>query len=938
MEQLIYIDENDKSEAAKLTKGLINEETKTRVYVNALGTELAMKYLAQEDIDITNTHNLHNLHKLRAEFDIADILLPNIHIDVRVIYDENLIFIPKSHFDYNLTPDIYLIFKMSDEVTHVEFLGFCEPKLINKNNQNDEYYFIEKEKLSHPSSLKTYIKNFNGNTLENLTDAENELAHELAVSLVDENITDENKKNLISMLLRSVALREELEEFDNFEWISYHTVKTADFEKVEDFAVMPEETNPTTDEFEIFETADEFESFEDEIPETEEIVLDEIAELHEEIGETQSFEELTEVETLETEQEIEELPEEEILEIEDSIEENLPETTEDFPAVDLLELEPLEEIEQNDEIEPVEQVEEIENLVVEEVENIEPIEETDEVIEIATDDDVENFDENLIDNTLENNFETPELATLELADEDVQDEEPTPIPTMEDLLHDDSLEIEEEPEVMEEIDEEIPELEPIEFDSDEKEEIVKVEELEESYSDTETSKIIDALLSDNILDTLPDEDTDMDEDGTTLTSVNDLAQDNSNFVPYDEPIEIETTSFDSIEPMAETEISPVENSEPEEVTLNTFEEMPPDPMANEDEVNSEEDSEAVDINNFESSDEYIMGPPETEDLNNTVDINDLNTTSAEEETVEISTEATEYAETETPEEFLNSIAEEETVNENQPEVYENSTTITNENIVAGEVPIDINQPTVDEVSQEEIEKLELLYNNNLMENEEFEFVTSKPEKGKKAIVLAGVIVAMLAGLLLFGSMNKSDDKTAENGPNILENNLPESLDNIPQAPEQQIPDNIENVTPKDIDKSKLEDTIKQAKADAGKTKAPMIESPYIDVQKLTWSVPDYLSYNNQFKQYLQTAGKSLKLSLSSDLLLATEYAYSNLIQVDITLTKEGSLQDAKVVTSSGSTQIDNIVLRTVKETLNVLKAPAGVIIGANARIALKIYL
>ena len=58
----------------------------------------------------------------------------------------------------------------------MKFLGFFEPKLINKNNQNEEYYFIEKEKLSPVENLKEFISNFEGNTAQNLSDAELEQA------------------------------------------------------------------------------------------------------------------------------------------------------------------------------------------------------------------------------------------------------------------------------------------------------------------------------------------------------------------------------------------------------------------------------------------------------------------------------------------------------------------------------------------------------------------------------------------------------------------------------------------------------------------------------------------------------------------------------------------------------------------------------------------
>lgn len=93
---LIYIEENDKVEASLAAKGFADEEVKNRAYINALGAELALKYLTSENISINNIHNLHSVKKILEETDISDIMLPNIHIDVRVVFDENFIFIPKS--------------------------------------------------------------------------------------------------------------------------------------------------------------------------------------------------------------------------------------------------------------------------------------------------------------------------------------------------------------------------------------------------------------------------------------------------------------------------------------------------------------------------------------------------------------------------------------------------------------------------------------------------------------------------------------------------------------------------------------------------------------------------------------------------------------------------------------------------------------------------
>ena len=102
-------------------------------------------------------------------------------------------------------------------------------------------------------------------------------------------------------------------------------------------------------------------------------------------------------------------------------------------------------------------------------------------------------------------------------------------------------------------------------------------------------------------------------------------------------------------------------------------------------------------------------------------------------------------------------------------------------------------------------------------------------------------------------------------------------------------------------------------------------------------MPGSLSYSSKMQNYLRTAGKSIKLSLSADLLLATEYAYTNQVKVNLKLSKDGNVQDAKIASSSGSTQIDNIVLQSVKDTLNVVKPPSNEVKTPDFNLSLIIY-
>lgn len=778
MEQLIYIEQNDKNEASKLSKGFAIEDTKSRAYINALGTELAMKYLAQEDINVSNIYNLHNIHKIREEFDIADVMLPNIHIDVRMVYDENLIFIPKSHFEYGLTPDIYLVFNMSEDASYVKFLGFFEPKLINKNNKNDNYYFIEKEKLSHPSDLKSYIKNFNGNTTESLSEDAIEDAQKLALSLIDNDINDSDKKKLIKMLIKSSSLREEMIEFDNFEWISYHAIANDVFEDTLEEISSEEESAQeidNVDEFDLFDETDEFETTED----------------------------MTDSE----------IPAEEV-EAEDSDIDTLDAMTDDEALDEIIEEENIEEL--GDELE----------------------EDSDtEILEEETQDELQEYDE------------TSKIFDTLLSDEPMED-----------------LPFEEE--VLENVAETVS-FDNINFDDP----VENVSDDEAEYNQETTS--FDAIEP---LETISDEELPVDEEICAIDDIEPLNEENT------EPIEQEEesiASFDELETIEDTVVEEEENT-PE--TLS-FEEM------EQEEVSTEEEEVEETVSTIESLSEEPV------------------------------------------EDFLDTLADE---SEQSVVSYENSNAITNndEEFKAGEISIDINQ-TPDAEKDDEYEKLEVLYNedNDVLDkvDKNINLKAYAPEKGKKAIFLATAVITAIASLLIYAAIQKSDNKVAEQAnTNVLEKN-------ITTPEEQPIPGEVENVIP-NVSKPKLEDVAKTAQENVNKPKAPAIESAYIDVKKLGWAVPDYVSYNDSFKKYLQTAGKSLKLTLSSDLLLATEYAYSNQIQVDITLSKEGTIQNAKIAQSSGSTQIDNIVLRTVKETLSVVKAPAGVIVGDNIHLTLKIYL
>ena len=461
-ETLIYIEKENHTEAEFMSRNFVNKELKNRAYLNALGAELVTKYLTSEGIKFTNVHNLHSISKILESVDISDILLPNIHLDVRVVFDEKQIFIPKSHFELDLVPNAYVVLKLDEEFKHVELLGYFKPYQINKQNENRDYYFFDRNKLSSPASLTKFVKEYIGRTSRDISEEDLLRGRELAISLADHNISVSEEKELLELLLLSDVLRESVLEFDNFETLSYSAAPVLSESLVVPAEVTTEEENNEEDEIVEEDTNIENST---EIEPVEEISLATMA-MDEDLDLDTAFpepelEEETLVEPLEDPVSDDETSDE-------LIEEELEENTETEEEEELL-AEPIEENVQIEEIdEDNEFMEELEEATG--VSSEEPVTEKEEEFEIAEEtliEDIEPVDFDNIEETISEDTETEDELQDSIEQEideaetlEIEEEETTELSLVEPIIEE-SLEIpaEDQLEIADNVEEEI--LEPV---------------------------------------------------------------------------------------------------------------------------------------------------------------------------------------------------------------------------------------------------------------------------------------------------------------------------------------------------------------------------------------------------------------------------------------------------------------------------------------------
>lgn len=1113
MEQgtLIYVEENDKSEARVLAQNFAKNDVKSRAYVNALGAELGMKYLSLENINNQRLYNMHSVRKVLEEFDISDIMLANIHIDVRVVFDENYIFVPKSHFEYDILPDIYFVMLLAEDHSHATFLGFFEPKLINKNNQNDKYYFIEKEKLTAPSNLKAYIENFKGNTTQSLSDTENEKAEMLMVAMADQNISREETKDLLKMLQRSADLRDEFIEFENFELLSYKAEHSPDVvvpvqnptdevldttledltggdeltkdllmgenssdisldeDNFEDllggFEDENSDQNATVDEVSADTTKNSgdglsvlsdvagmaagaatiagagaaaaaagsmamgavegaaasvagdvissaatgavdvlaeaaknvannlvenseskvqgFENLEISEPEiseqnlsaddlmiSEDNGVSDVAETHSEMANMEdlaaqasvgNFDEVSLDDLMITEDEdhsselssIETLQEENARQKGLISDEALLENSLDFSNVtpvpqvedetklheglETVDLEGFDAIAPEVKLEEAPSADESNVLDISDV-NAEPNNLGDnisETVEFGTIDTVDNTCENAVNNQKSEptaNFD--EFGTLEpLSDDNLFLEEPSQPETAK----------KETPASPDEVD--LSDFQSLDMESFDHISLDSVKDTSIPDAPQETDLAKDLLGGLDLgLDSIPDLDTSnlgLDENLTETNAETEKTETNNENseaeAPAGEPEMLDISGLDTVETTPSEEADqtqPTEENTVEELSEADIVDSPENSSADLDLVSQAVDMDVAkdtlleesglenleDMTNIENTVEIPEVTVETQNEEPVQDMENLSETSDEvptEPTVatEIPTEMTEISET-TPQ----AVVEEEPTESTSPL----------EGSLDELESLDADNPDLSMLFNEADENAVA---NEVAENQEESFVPTLPHlperssanKGK--IIGAAVLVALLVSGTFFGlSMKNKNDATQ----NEIAQPLPENNETsqTPETAGQVDNTNIMANAPDIVDMPKNQAEPANVKKEQPKSVKPATkpvnpDGSIMSVKKLAWELPDYLSYSNEMKKYLQTAGKSIKLSLTSDLLLAKEYAYSNQVKIMLKLANDGTIKESKIAKSSGSKEIDDIVLRTVKETLNVVKPPQG---------------
>lgn len=914
MKKNIEIDKNLREMAKNTAARIENAQERKRAYALATGALALAKALQSDGFGVSFKHSLFKVPSFAGNFELADLYIGNVRIDVRVTFDNENFYIPKTHKKYDAAPDLYVVVKMEKNLSKMSIEGFVFPKETEKCESVEEYLVCPLKKLNSMKGFKKAVESVETEEHE-CAAGDHQKAAELAVSFLDGEISESEKIFFIKHVVNCPLCRERLCEFSEFDSIieqvkkypellddSTLNVLTGNVSSQQEEQNEPEilETGISNSVLELVKDAAALETG----LEAAETVAqaagagaaglvietaEETAETLENISDEEDNLSLLSI-SEEDDQNIEDEPENEedsaeiddLSELEESGEElNLtePEEIPDFSETPGEPEQEEETVEENEapELLNTEDSEEEDTLTLEEDEPMELLEEAAE--EMTLESDEESVPEAVDEGTPAESAPVEEIEeTDETEHEDIfaaAEEEPLELETHDELELSDLETLDEHEEmVLEEVHEEHPEeIEPEPaFEENEEAapeepvaEISEHEELTELESDDEPLGLLEH-------EEIPDFSQDLEETAEPEAQ---------------EPVISEETEAIELTEEAPEEILPESSEEtiqePEEPKSEFAELLEEEPVENNEEQISEYAGiELIDEDSTPSDEPVEETQPENEvneEIQGLLDDELMQLLSSDDD-------SDENTESEAADDNnLDLIAESgDSESENQEE--------------NGEEVIDSLYEEAPEAPAEG-------------ESAQEEFMQPEPGKNgglaKKLIAAAVVLFLITTGSItaLYLNQNKqasNQDALPDADMPMQDGSLPDAAANLPQNK-----DDSASPMSQDLNKSITNVFSDQPAA--------------LTITKISWEVSQSLANDDSFRNYLQVAGKNLQMNLQNDLSYTTEINYNPKVKVSFEISKDNTIKRIQVTESSGSEQIDNVVLQSIKETLKYVNAP-----------------
>lgn len=871
---------------AKIYASLLSDEYQRKRAYASLVALYAFVDILEPSYNVQKSMTLFRNPQINEQYEIADIYVNGWHIDVRVVTGGDAVLIPKIHYDSDIVPDYYVVVKVDSTLQNAELIGAIDAKNVEKEAFDYHYYSVG---FSSLISYKDLLSKLEQEKVVSLSEEEHELFRNSYLTLLDNNLDKTTKNKVLKHLFECSVCRTEFCCFTGFEMVCSnsskypeilddHTLGYVGAQNVENSKyVGKEETiyiGSDNDDVED-NVSDIVEDKSESNEATVSAILDDLFD----IDEGQIEEDVENVESEEENLENASNQNDEISSLDDILEEVAASSNIN-----------VEEKEQNKE----EEIKEDKDLIIED--------------NAETDKELQLIEDSVF---LDVPSKYPEIVADDGEMHIIADENVNPYEKNEDInvLSDEEKENAEEKEEILVLSEE-DDGDLVEIISDEDNAIV--EEKENSEIETIQDEIQEVYPTDEELII-------NDNESNEFENIEDEIIDEATMLSKEEPVQKVIVDYDDFgEPIYSyiTEIDENQNNDDSfEIKEEEFEEYPDE---------EEKVSEIEDISDLDEEEEYesVYSSEDAEDetSNDAGDVEEIDNDTETEEYEEENTNEEQTIENEENNDDENS--EEESLEENSVEKMEE-----------------------DETEMQNYEEENNQYEEN--DDEEYEDDEEEYEERKSsnplAIIISILVLLGLAGGGVFYFLTKSKSSEETTNFDTVNENVIETVENpavndmfeqpvvTPQetatienqgqsTPEDilpELPTVKNNVTMPELTESDLiKPQQRRSNGDVNKTIVNAFatnQSP-VSLRALNWFCASSLFSDMNFKNYLQTIDDSLKQNLKSNFMNLVEAAPNDSVAAKFAVDNRGNLKKVIISETSGSEEIDNVVLQSIKET------------------------
>ncbi|MBQ9245003.1 DUF1822 family protein [bacterium] len=212
----LNIDEQAYNYAKIYSSLIVDEYQRKRAYASITALYAFLNLVEKTPFNIQKSMTLFRNPKVNEQYEITDFYINNWHLDVRVVTGGNAVLIPKVHAEFEIVPDFYVVVKVDAELKSAELLGIADVK----NCQTEPFdYNYQAIRLSNLISYEEFLDKVKSAKVQNHSEADHALFRENYLRFMDGDIGQQTKIMFLKHLFECSECRTEFCCFTGFEMV-----------------------------------------------------------------------------------------------------------------------------------------------------------------------------------------------------------------------------------------------------------------------------------------------------------------------------------------------------------------------------------------------------------------------------------------------------------------------------------------------------------------------------------------------------------------------------------------------------------------------------------------------------------------------------------------------------------------------------------------------